>query len=126
MFYSVRRGPNVRQISKRLGIVIALAAGLTLATAQPVYSGERVSDFAGTDADTVAAYIETLELDLAISRSRAAFSADSLGVNIRLLQYEVDYLSGNQRQWYNDSRIWFLFGAVAATLVIGATLQITF
>lgn len=116
-----------------LRIVELLLVVLFLTIAQRGYSAEPESDFVRTECDTISQYAATLEQDLIDLTfdfdTFAAISvadADSLRLSLKVMGWEVDYLRGNQRRWYHDSRLWFLAGAVSATFVMGTALQITF
>jgi hypothetical protein len=77
-------------------------------------------------ADSLVSYIELLEFDLAVCDIRHGAKADSLRVDLDIMSYRLAMAEKEKARWYHDPRLWFLVGAVSATVVMGATLNITF
>ena len=77
-------------------------------------------------ADSLVSYIELLEFDLAVCDIRHDAQSDSLRVNLDIMSYRLAMAEKEKARWYHDPRLWFLVGAVSATVVLGTTLNITF
>lgn len=83
-------------------------------------------DLTAAQADSLVSYIELLEYDLAMCGIGHDAKQDSLQVDLAILKYHLEIAEKERAKWYQDPRLWFLCGAVAATVVMGATLQFTF
>ena len=83
-------------------------------------------DLTGAQVDSLVSYIELLEFDLAVCGIRGDAVNDSLRVDLDVMSYRLAIAEEARARWYQDPRLWFLVGAVSATLVVGATLNITF
>jgi hypothetical protein len=98
--------------------------GLLIASLAP--SSALPQDLTVAQADSLVSYIEALEFDLAVCDIRGSAESDSLRVQLDILGYRLSIAESARAKWYQDPRIWFLFGAAAATFVIGQTVQLTF
>ena len=120
---SGRSGTRTDAVRRLVEFVLLLAI-LTLAPR--AHSAEPANGSGATETDTLVAYIEALEFDLAVQRADFVAVEDSLQVELRVLGWELEALRGNQRRWWDDQRLWFLIGAVSAVVVMGSAVQITF
>jgi len=80
----------------------------------------------GAQADSLVGYIELLERDLRQCEIVGVARQDSLRAKLDAMEYRLILADEARAKWYHDPRLWFLFGAASAVLVIGATVQITF
>ena len=83
-------------------------------------------DLTAGQADSLVSYIELLERDLRQCEINGMAQSDSLRVKMDILNYKLSIYDDARAKWYQDPRIWFLFGAAAATVVISQTLKISF
>ena len=83
-------------------------------------------DLTEAQADTLVSYIEQLERDLRQCEIVGMARRDSLQVKLDVMAYRLDIANEARAKWYQDPRIWFLFGAAAATVVMGSAVKLTF
>ena len=83
-------------------------------------------DLTAGQADSLVSYIELLERDLWQCEIVGMARQDSLKVKLDVLSYRLEIAREEKARWYQDPRLWFLFGAASAVMVIGATVQVTF
>ena len=107
--------PNLRKSVLEVGLI----ACLVLCCGQANASGE-------SQADSLVAYVEVLEWDLAQCEIMAVAREDSLQIKLRVIGWELAAADSMKMRWWEKPYIWFLFGAAASVLVIGSTVRLTF
>lgn len=70
--------------------------------------------------------IQHLERELLRAENEAARDSTLAAIRISLLESELAYARENERKWYHDPRIHFLFGAAAATVVMATAVRVSF
>lgn len=110
---------------KRSGSCLAVIVWLGCCAA-PAGAGPVTRAASPAETDSLVWYVEELEHDLLLCQVRAGASRDSLALRCDDLAQRLAWAQQDQRRWYHDPRLWFLVGAAAATLVMAATLQVSF
>ena len=94
--------------------------GLLVLCSVPVYGlGE-------AETDSLVAYVELLEWDVAQCELSGRAVQDSLEVRLRIMSWELEASRALELKWYEKPYIWFIFGASAMALIYGATVNLTF
>ena len=91
-----------------------------------VFSGGQAYALEEAETDSLVAYVELLEYDLAQCSFNAIATEDSLQIRLRVMGWELAAAESQKMHWYEKPYIWFLFGAAASVLVIGSTVNLTF
>ena len=110
---------------KRSAALLALIASLALLTG-PAKAGPITIAATAAQTDSLVWYVEQLEHDLAMSKIRAGARADSLTIRLEYVSQQLAWSAEDRRHWYQDPRLWFLFGAASATLVMAGAMRISF
>jgi hypothetical protein len=110
---------------KRSAPILALIGLLALwtgpAKAAPITTGATAAQ-----TDSLVWYVEELEARLELAAVRGRAGQDSLRVRLDYVTQQLQWANEDRRRWYQDPRLWFLFGCASATLVMAGAIHVAF
>ena len=107
------------QFWRRSVLEVGLIGLLVLYTG-PAYALEEA------ETDSLVAYVEVLEWDIAQCELSGRAVQDSLEVRLRIMGWELEASRALEARWYESPILHFVFDAAAMALVYGATINLTF
>ena len=91
-----------------------------------VLSGGQAFASEEAQVDSLVAYVEVLEWDLAQCGIMAAATEDTLRHRLEWALWDLEASKAREMKWYQKPAIHFLFGAAAMALIYGATVNLSF
>jgi len=110
---------------KRSAGLTALLVSMALLS-EPGSAAPIATPATAAQTDSLVWYVEQLEHDLALSKIRAGAKADSLAIRLEYVTQQLQWANEDRRRWYQDPRLWFLFGCASATLVMSGAMHVAF